>query len=42
MFDDLEAHFLEGVLPAYSAFIESLKSDTARLSTDLRVRSLRI
>lgn len=37
MFDDLEAHFLEGVLPAYSSFIESLKSDTAGLSSDLRL-----
>ena len=34
MFDNLEAHFLEGVLPAYSSFIESLKSDTAGLSSD--------
>jgi hypothetical protein len=37
MFDDLEAHFLEGVLPAYDAFVQSLKSDTAGLSKDLRL-----
>jgi hypothetical protein len=37
MFDDLEAHFFEGVLPAYRAFVDSLKSDTAGMNSDLRL-----
>jgi hypothetical protein len=37
MFDDLEAHFFEGVIPAYDAFVHSLKSNTAGVSSDLRL-----
>jgi len=37
MFDDPRAQFFENVLPAYSAFIESLKSDVSGLSRDLRL-----
>ncbi len=37
MFDDLEAQFHENVLPAYKAFAESLKSDTAGMNSDLRL-----
>ena len=37
MFHDLEAQFLENVLPAYKAFEESLKSDRAGLNSDLRL-----
>src|SRR5262249_35013698 len=36
MFDDLEAQFFENVLPAYRAFVESLKSDSAGMNADLR------
>jgi hypothetical protein len=37
VFDDLEAHFFEGVLPAYRAFVDSLRSDTAGQNSDLRL-----
>jgi len=37
MFDDLEAQFFENVLPAYNAFAESLKSESAGLNADLRL-----
>jgi hypothetical protein len=37
MFDDLEAQCFEDVLRAYHAFIESLKSDVAGQSRDLRL-----
>lgn len=37
MFDDLEAQFLENVLPAYNAFSTSLKSNTAGQNSDLRL-----
>jgi len=37
---DLEAQFFENVLPAYSAFIDSLKSDTAGQNSDLRLGNL--
>jgi hypothetical protein len=37
MFDDLEAQFFENVLPAYNAFAESLKANTAGRNRDLRL-----
>ncbi|MGE3175954.1 MAG: hypothetical protein AB7O32_00675 [Vicinamibacterales bacterium] len=37
MFDDLEAQFFENVLPAYTAFAESLKSESAGMNADLRL-----
>src|SRR5436190_14984256 len=37
MFDDLEAQFFENLLPAYNAFVQSLKSDTAGMNADLRL-----
>jgi hypothetical protein len=37
MFDDLQAQFLENVLPAYDAFIESLTGSSAGLNRDLRL-----